>query len=84
MPDVARVFVPTEMDAFMHHVGGDDEIVRRAFLAEDGAIVTDSSDDAVAVGDPEEAEAGANFVDDLRFGQANIVGLCCVLVCYFV
>lgn len=48
MPDVARVFVPREMDAFVHHVGGEDEIVRRVFLAKDSAVVADTGDDAVA------------------------------------
>ena len=82
--DVARVFVPGEVDAFMHHVGGEDEIVDCVFLAKDGTVVTDARNDAVTVRQPKAGDAEVDFVDDLRFGQANIVGLCCALVWYFV
>ena len=74
--DDLGVFVPGEVDAFVHHVGGENQVVGCIFLAEDGAIVANTRDDAVALRDAEALDAGMKGVDDLGFGQANIVGLC--------
>ena len=84
MADVARVFIQGEVDAFVHHVGGEDQIVSRAALAKDGTVITDTGDDAVPLRQSEALDAALYLPDDLRFGQANIVGLCCGPVCYFV
>ena len=79
--DVGGAGVPGEVDGLVHHVGGEDEVRFGAGLAEDGAIVTDAGEDAVAASDAEAVGAGVDAIDEVRFGQANIVELCCAPYC---
>ena len=76
MAHVARIFGRGEMNVLVHHVGGKYQIIGCTALPEDGTVVPNTGYDAVPARQTEALEPSLYGVDNLRFGQANIVGLC--------